>query len=168
MADGVSFSRPTALELEAAQTFLTQVAGAEMVKFATNGSDVTTAAVKLARAATGRRLVAICSTQPFFATDDWFIGSTPMNAVESMALGVPPIASAHGAFPEIITSGRDGLLVPPGDPATLVAALAHVAENPDERPVAVGSAGPPTRSASRRRSVCSASWSVTSSPSSTR
>ena len=51
-----------------------------MVKFAKNGSDATTAAVKLARAATGRQLVAICRTQPFFSTDDWFIGTTPMDA----------------------------------------------------------------------------------------
>ena len=51
-----------------------------MVKFAKNGSDATTAAVKLARAATGRRYVAICRTQPFFSTDDWFIGTTPMRA----------------------------------------------------------------------------------------
>jgi glutamate-1-semialdehyde 2,1-aminomutase len=56
------------------------VPGADMVKFAKNGSDVTTAAIKLARAATGRDMVAICRTQPFFSTDDWFIGSTPMRA----------------------------------------------------------------------------------------
>jgi glutamate-1-semialdehyde 2,1-aminomutase len=49
-----------------------------MVKFAKNGSDATTAAVKLARAYTGRDLVAICGDQPFFSTDDWFIGSTGM------------------------------------------------------------------------------------------
>ena len=51
-----------------------------MVKFAKNGSDVTTAAVKLSRAYTGRDLIAICSDQPFFSTDDWFIGTTSMNA----------------------------------------------------------------------------------------
>ena len=28
----------------------------------------------------GRRYVAICRTQPFFSTDDWFIGTTPMRA----------------------------------------------------------------------------------------
>jgi glutamate-1-semialdehyde 2,1-aminomutase len=76
----VNFSRPTFRELEAAETFLDQVPNAEMVKFAKNGSDVTTAAVKVARAATGRRRVAICRTQPFFSTDDWFIGTTPMDA----------------------------------------------------------------------------------------
>ncbi|WP_402467102.1 glutamate-1-semialdehyde 2,1-aminomutase [Isoptericola aurantiacus] len=79
-ADGVNFSRPTVWELRAAERFLDQVPGAEMVKFAKNGSDVTTAAVKLARVATGRDLVAICSTQPFFSTDDWFVSTTAMSA----------------------------------------------------------------------------------------
>ena len=77
---GLNFSRPAALEVELAESFLQLIDGADMVKFAKNGSDVTTAAVKLARAYTGRDLVAICSDQPFFSTDDWFIGSTEMNA----------------------------------------------------------------------------------------
>ncbi|WP_083886578.1 glutamate-1-semialdehyde 2,1-aminomutase [Actinoalloteichus spitiensis] len=80
LADGVNFSRPTALELAAAEDFLAMVPGADMVKFAKNGSDTTTAAVRLARAATGRDLVAICADQPFFSTDDWFVGTVPMNA----------------------------------------------------------------------------------------
>ncbi len=88
-ADGVSFSRPSVWELRAAEDFLEQAPGAEMVKFAKNGSDVTTAAIKLARAATGRDLVAICGTQPFFSVDDWFIASTRMNA------GIP---SAYGSM----------------------------------------------------------------------
>jgi glutamate-1-semialdehyde 2,1-aminomutase len=82
IADGVNFSRPTLLELAAAEDFLNLVHGADMVKFAKNGSDVTTAAIKLARAATGRLKVAVCE-QPFFSTDDWFIGTTPMN------IGIP-------------------------------------------------------------------------------
>jgi glutamate-1-semialdehyde 2,1-aminomutase len=77
---GVSFSRPSVYELRAAEAFLEQVPGADMVKFAKNGSDATTAAVKLARAATGRDLVGICRSQPFFSTDDWFIGTTEMDA----------------------------------------------------------------------------------------
>ncbi len=76
-AEGVNFSRPSLWELRAAEDFLAQVPGADMVKFAKNGSDVTTAAIKLARAATGRDLVAICGTQPFFSVDDWFIASYP-------------------------------------------------------------------------------------------
>lgn len=77
---GVNFSRPAKLEVDLAESFLELIDGADMVKFAKNGSDVTTAAVKLARACTGRHLVAICGDQPFFSTDDWFIGSTEMNA----------------------------------------------------------------------------------------
>jgi glutamate-1-semialdehyde 2,1-aminomutase len=88
-AEGVNFSRPSIWELRAAEDFLGQVLGADMVKFAKNGSDTTTAAIKLARAATGRDLVAICGTQPFFSTDDWFITSTHMKA------GIP---SAYGSM----------------------------------------------------------------------
>jgi glutamate-1-semialdehyde 2,1-aminomutase len=77
---GVNFSRPAKIELELAEAMLEIVDGADMVKFAKNGSDVTTAAVKLARAYTGRDLIAVCGDQPFFSTDDWFIGSTEMNA----------------------------------------------------------------------------------------
>lgn len=77
--DGISFTRPSRLELAAAEDFLSLVPGADMVKFAKNGSDATTAAVRLARAATGRDLVAICD-QPFFSVDDWFIGTVGMNA----------------------------------------------------------------------------------------
>ena len=77
---GVNFSRPAKLEVDLAEALLEVIGGADMVKFAKNGSDVTTAAVKLARAYTGRDLVAICGDQPFFSTDDWFIGSTELNA----------------------------------------------------------------------------------------
>jgi glutamate-1-semialdehyde 2,1-aminomutase len=77
---GSNFVRPAAIEVEAAERFLQTVPTAEMVKFAKNGSDATTAAVRLARAATGRTLVALCHDQPFFSTDDWFIGGTPMSA----------------------------------------------------------------------------------------
>jgi glutamate-1-semialdehyde 2,1-aminomutase len=84
---GTNFTRPSPLEVESAEALLRVVPG-DMVKFAKNGSDVTTAAVKLARAATGRDLVAICKDQPFFSTDDWFIGTTPM------AAGIPQSARA--------------------------------------------------------------------------
>ncbi|MFE3290945.1 glutamate-1-semialdehyde 2,1-aminomutase [Rhodococcus sp. NPDC059234] len=78
IVDGVNFSRPTVLELQAAEDFLDLVPGADMVKFAKNGSDVTTAAIRLARAATGRVKIAVCD-QPFFSVDDWFIGTTEMD-----------------------------------------------------------------------------------------
>ncbi|MFD9256285.1 glutamate-1-semialdehyde 2,1-aminomutase [Streptomyces bottropensis] len=77
---GSNFVRPSIVEVEAAERFLATVPTADMVKFAKNGSDATTAAVRLARAATGRRRVALCADHPFFSTDDWFIGTTAMSA----------------------------------------------------------------------------------------
>ncbi|MEU0060978.1 glutamate-1-semialdehyde 2,1-aminomutase [Streptomyces sp. NPDC006334] len=77
---GGNFVRPSVLEVEAAERFLATVPTAEMVKFAKNGSDATTAAVRLARAVTGRPRVALCADHPFFSVDDWFIGTTPMSA----------------------------------------------------------------------------------------
>ncbi|MFO0912495.1 MAG: glutamate-1-semialdehyde 2,1-aminomutase [Pirellulales bacterium] len=77
---GVNFSRPAAIEVECAEMFLSMIRTAEMVKFTKDGSTATTAALKLARAATGRDLVAVCSTHPFFSYDDWFIGTTAIDA----------------------------------------------------------------------------------------
>lgn len=85
LANGTNFTRPSPREVDCAEIFLSCVRTAEMVKFAKNGSDVTTAALKLARAYTGRDLVAICGDQPFFSTDDWFIGGTGMPA------GIPAV-----------------------------------------------------------------------------
>jgi len=80
MQSGANFVRPSPIEVAAAEEFLRCVPSMDMVKFAKNGSDATTAGVKLARAFTGRDLVAICADHPFFSTDDWFIGTTPMAA----------------------------------------------------------------------------------------
>src|ERR1051325_149601 len=80
MQSGINFNRPSSIEVECAEKLLSFIDGAEMVKFAKNGSDVTTAAVKLARAYTGRDLVAICVDHPFYSVDDWFIGTTDMSA----------------------------------------------------------------------------------------
>jgi glycosyltransferase involved in cell wall biosynthesis len=52
-------------------------------------------------------------------------------AVEAMAAGVPPIATGHGAFTELITSGVDGILFNPGDPAALGLAIADIEKNPE-------------------------------------
>lgn len=76
---GHNFSRPGLIELQAAEAFLENVPHAEMVKFAKNGSDCTTAAIKLSRAYTGRNKIAICGDQPFFSVNDWFMGTTAIN-----------------------------------------------------------------------------------------
>ncbi|MFC5231367.1 glutamate-1-semialdehyde 2,1-aminomutase [Pseudonocardia zijingensis] len=80
LTKGTNFVRPAAIEVEAAERFLATVPTAEMVKFTKNGSDATTAAVRLARAHTGRTTIALCADHPFFSTDDWFIAGTPMSA----------------------------------------------------------------------------------------
>jgi len=85
--DGQNYTRPALLELQVADR-LAELVGAEMVKFTKNSSDATSAALRLARAATGRDLVGMCGTQPFFSVDDWFIGVTPI------ATGVPAAVRA--------------------------------------------------------------------------
>lgn len=79
LQNGVNFQRPAALELTMAEAFLDLIPQHDMIKFAKNGSVVTTAAVKLARAKTGRKLIAFPADHPFYSYDDWFIGSTPCN-----------------------------------------------------------------------------------------
>ncbi len=103
---GSNFVRPAALELEAAAKFLATVPTAEMVKFAKNGSDVTTAAVRLARAATGRPLVALCSSQPFFSTDDWFIGTTGMPAGIPASTTDLTVGFPYGDIDAVSDAGR--------------------------------------------------------------
>lgn len=76
---GANFQRPAAIELEFAREFVAAVPGAERVKFAKNGSTVTSAAVRLARAFTGRDLVAFPGNHAFYSYDDWFIGRTLCN-----------------------------------------------------------------------------------------
>jgi glutamate-1-semialdehyde 2,1-aminomutase len=80
LANGCNFTRPAPLEVAAAEEFLEMIPAADMVKFCKDGSDATTSAVKLARAWTGRDKIAICQDHPFFSINDWFIGTTPLNA----------------------------------------------------------------------------------------
>lgn len=78
--NGQNFSRPTPLEVEAAEELVALLDGMEMAKFAKNGSDANTSAIRLARAVTGRPLVFFDGTAPFLAIHDWFIGNTEMPA----------------------------------------------------------------------------------------
>lgn len=77
---GENYTRPAAIEVECAEQLLSMLGNGDMVKFAKNGSDATSAAVRLSRAVTGRDRVAICGDHPFFSAGDWFIGTTPMSA----------------------------------------------------------------------------------------
>ena len=75
---GNNLTRASITELKAAELMSELIPSIEMVKFAKHGSTVTSAAVKLARAYTGKKYIAIPYEQPFFSFDDWFIGSTVM------------------------------------------------------------------------------------------
>ena len=76
MQRGANFTRPSPLEVECAEDLLEFVPGAEMAKFTKDGSTATTAAVRLARAYTGRDMVALCADHPFYSYDDWAICAT--------------------------------------------------------------------------------------------
>lgn len=76
LSKGSNFSRPSVIERQMAERFLSLVPQHDMIKFAKNGSTATTAAVKLCRAHTGRKLIARPFDHPFYSYDDWFIGST--------------------------------------------------------------------------------------------
>ena len=75
---GNNLSRASVIELEAAEAMVDLFPSVDMVKFAKNGSTVTSAAVKMARAYTGRKYIIRCLDHPFFSYDDWFIGDTAL------------------------------------------------------------------------------------------
>ncbi len=88
---GTNFTRPATIELDCAERFLDVIPTADMVKFTKDGSTATTAAVKLARKATGRDLIAMCADHPFFSYDDWYMSTTtsdggiPSNELDRVA-----------------------------------------------------------------------------------
>ena len=77
---GVTFSLPHQLEMIVAEKLVELIPCAEMVRFGKNGSDATSAAIRLARAFTQKEHVAVCG---YHGWQDWYIGST------SRDLGVP-------------------------------------------------------------------------------
>ena len=78
--NGNTATKASKIEVDAAEKFCALFPWVDMVKFAKNGSTVTTAATKLARAYTGKKYIARCREHSFFSYDDWFIGDTVMNA----------------------------------------------------------------------------------------
>jgi glutamate-1-semialdehyde-2,1-aminomutase len=77
---GTTFSLPHPLEVEVAEKLIEIIPCAEMIRFGKNGSDVTSGAVRVARAYTGREIIACCG---YHGWQDWYIGTTTRN------LGVP-------------------------------------------------------------------------------
>ncbi len=68
--NGNNLTRPSMIELEAAELLVELIDSVDMVKFTKNGSTSVSAAVKLARAFTRRDLVVRCAEHPFFSYDD--------------------------------------------------------------------------------------------------
>lgn len=85
LKSAVNMSLPGKLEAEVAELIVNIVPSAEMVRFGKNGSDATSAAIRLARAYTGRDHILVCG---YHGWQDWFIGSTTRNK------GVPDSVSA--------------------------------------------------------------------------
>ena len=80
LRSGVTFSLSHPVEIEVAERLVALVPCAEMVRFGKNGSDVTAAAIRLARAYTSRDHVAVCG---YHGWHDWYIAAT------SFHLGIP-------------------------------------------------------------------------------
>jgi glycosyltransferase involved in cell wall biosynthesis len=57
----------------------------------------------------------------------------PVAVMEAFALGVPLVSTAVGGIPEAVEHDRQGLLVPPQDPAALAAAVRTVCDDPNLR-----------------------------------
>ncbi len=76
MADGTVFSLPHPLEVEVAELLAEMIPCAEMARFGKNGSDATSGAIRLARAVTGREVIATCG---YHGWQDWCIGATTRN-----------------------------------------------------------------------------------------
>lgn len=76
---------------------------------------------------------------------------SPLKVTEYLAAGLPTVASRVGALAEVLDHGRAGLLLPPGDPAALAAALANLRADPAWRAA--------LSTAARRRAVEEYEWS---------
>ncbi|HEX7414506.1 MAG TPA: glutamate-1-semialdehyde 2,1-aminomutase, partial [Bacteroidia bacterium] len=134
---GNNLTRASVTELKAAELMISLFPWADMVKFGKSGSTVTTAAIKLARAYTGKKYVAICAEHPFFTYDDWFIGTTPMdkgipaeNKAGSLRFNYNNIASLEKLFVENTNQIACVIL----EPATFISPCAECGKDMLQKP----------------------------------
>lgn len=107
LGKGTTFSLPAMLETEVAERIIRLVPSAEKVRFCKNGSDATSAAVRLARAFTGRDDVLVAG---YHGWQDWYIGSTTRD------LGVPAAVRAlTGRFSFNDANSLESALIERGD-----------------------------------------------------
>lgn len=114
---GIVFPLASTLEAELAERLIRLIPSAEMVRFGKNGSDATTAAVRLARAHTGRDRVLLAG---YHGWHDWYIGTTTRD------LGVPAAVKALSgtfrfndadALEKALTADPDGIAAVVLEPA---------------------------------------------------
>jgi len=74
---GTIFSLPGTLEAEVAEILVGLIPCAEKVRFAKNGTDATSAAIRLSRSLTKRNRIALCG---YHGWQDWSIGTTTRNS----------------------------------------------------------------------------------------
>lgn len=77
LADGITYTLPHPIELDVAERIVASVPGAERVRFGKTGSDANSAAIRLARAVTGRDHVLASG---YHGWHDWYVATTTRNA----------------------------------------------------------------------------------------
>jgi len=129
---GTIFSMPSSLEAELAEKLVEIIPSAEMVRFGKNGSDVTTASIRLARAYTDRDLVAVSG---YHGWHDWYIGSTSRNIgvpkkVQSLThkFNFNDADSLHSLFKKFPNKFAAVILEPAGLVKTDISALKRIRE----------------------------------------
>jgi glycosyltransferase involved in cell wall biosynthesis len=78
-----------------------------------------------------RDVSAILPAFDVFVLSSLFEG-LPCSAVEAMTCGVPVVATAVNSVPELVVSGKTGLLARPKAPDSLARAIRYVLDHPDE------------------------------------
>ena len=111
LADGIVFTLPHPIELDVAERIVARVPGVERVRFGKSGSDATSAAIRLARACTGRDRVLVGG---YHGWHDWFVGTTTRD------FGVPAAVKdltgtfAFGDVPSVSSDVAAVILEPSG------------------------------------------------------
>ncbi len=85
LESGITFSLVHPLEIEVAEQIATLVPNAQSIRYSKSGADVTSAAIRISRAFTGRKKIVCCG---YHGWHDWYIGTTDRNR------GVPEELSA--------------------------------------------------------------------------
>jgi glycosyltransferase involved in cell wall biosynthesis len=82
----------------------------------------------------------VAGAEAALLSSDW--ENLPHSAVEALSVGVPVVATAVGGVPEVVRDGENGLLVPPGRPDELAAAMRRLLTEPGLRDQLAAAARP--------------------------